>query len=83
MYHAWALLNHDNLRLSPNEYFRVGRAFYRLEILCNLCSYDSDAVEIGFENRLFLNRHPPWENEQICSIHGFLGRKLVDCEYPV
>ncbi|KAF3009179.1 hypothetical protein E8E14_004975 [Neopestalotiopsis sp. 37M] len=83
MYHAWALLNQDNLRLSPTECFRIGRASYRLEILCNLCRPKSDGVEEGFENRLFLDKHPPWENEQMCSIYAYLSRKLVDSTFRI
>lgn len=78
MCHAWSLLPQSDLKLSPTEYFRVCRAFYRVELLFDLFRSDPETASAGIEKRLFLSRHPPWENEQLGCVHDFLEKKLSD-----
>lgn len=76
MRQAWVFLVPRLPVLSSTEHYRACRAFYRFELLCSLFRSTSDASEEGFERRLFLSRHAPWENEQIGCIHDFLEQKL-------
>lgn len=81
--HAWSLLSQSDLVLSSTEHFRVCRAFYRYELLCNLFRSTSETSEEGFERRLFLGRHAPWENEQIGCVHDFLEQRLTKATFLV
>lgn len=82
---AWDLLSHGDsgvsgkLVLSPKEYFRFCRAFYRVELFCTLFRGEGIARPTAVDKseiRGYLSRHPPWENEQICCVHDFLEKRL-------
>lgn len=63
--------------LSPNEYFRFCRAFYRVELFFILFR------DPGFEDNLnpwFLRRHHPWENEQLGSAYEYLEERFAQGE---
>lgn len=78
--------------LSPGEYYRVSRAFYRFQIYRNLFldkeqeidlfpSYDDEEDEdLSSENepkKLFFARHSPWVNEQLACVYDFLETRLT------
>lgn len=85
---AWTLLVDDeelsvsgDLSLSPTEYFRFGRAFYRAELYFRLFRQDT-SISVDFsitekDKEWFFRRHPPWENEQLGCAHDFLELKLA------
>lgn len=83
---AWAhiLLDQEsrtphNLSLSPTEYYRFCRAFYRFELYCNLfrSSMPSNIASFSEDDReWFFSQHAPWENEQLGSAHDFLELQL-------
>lgn len=60
--------------LSPLEYFRFCRAFYRVELFYTFFrggSFESDM------NPWFFSRHPPWENEQLGCIYEYLESRFA------
>ncbi|KAF4956156.1 hypothetical protein FGADI_3967 [Fusarium gaditjirri] len=78
--------------LSPGEYYRISRAFYRFQIYRNLFldkeqvvdlfpSYDDDEDEdLSSDNelkKLFFDRHSPWVNEQLACVYEFLETRLT------
>ncbi|PCD29167.1 hypothetical protein AU210_011708 [Fusarium oxysporum f. sp. radicis-cucumerinum] len=78
--------------LSPGEYYRISRAFYRFQIYRNLFldkeqeinlfpSYDEDEDEdLSSDNelkKLFFDRHSPWVNEQLACVYDFLETRLT------
>ena len=83
---AWARLTNDDkftasgtLSLSPAEYTRFCRAFYRFELFFNLFRRpDSRGPQNLDENtsEWFFSKHTPWENEQIAAINDFTELKL-------
>lgn len=83
---AWARLTNDDkftasgrLSLSPAEYTRFCRAFYRFELFFNLFRRPySASLENLHENtsEWFFSKHTPWENEQIAAINDFMELKL-------
>ena len=63
--------------LSPTEYFRFCRAFYRVELFYTLFR------DSGFEdslNFLFFWRYHPWENEQLASAYEYLEDRFAQGE---
>ncbi|KAF5553866.1 hypothetical protein FNAPI_6641 [Fusarium napiforme] len=78
--------------LSPGEYYRISRAFYRFQIYRNLFldkeqeidlfpSYNDDQDEdLSFDNelkKLFFDRHSPWVNEQLACVYDFLETRVT------
>ncbi|KAI7764610.1 hypothetical protein LZL87_003815 [Fusarium oxysporum] len=78
--------------LSPGEYYRISRAFYRFQIYRNLFldkeqevdlfpSHDDDEDEdLSSDNelkKLFFDRHSPWVNEQLACVYDFLETRLT------
>ncbi|KAF5250552.1 hypothetical protein FANTH_4189 [Fusarium anthophilum] len=77
--------------LSPGEYYRISRAFYRFQIYRNLFldkeqeidlfpSYDDEEEDSSSENelkKLFFDRHSPWVNEQLACVYDFLETRLT------
>ncbi|KAF5585476.1 hypothetical protein FPANT_7505 [Fusarium pseudoanthophilum] len=78
--------------LSPGEYYRISRAFYRFQIYRNLFldkeqeidlfpSYDDDQDEdLSFDSelkKLFFDRHSPWVNEQLACVYDFLETRVT------
>lgn len=66
--------------LNPQEKFRLDRAFYRYQIMCNLyCGRK------GFERNLspidrrypFFSEFSPWVNEQLICVYYYLENKVV------
>lgn len=80
---AWTRLSKDqgsevagSLVLSPSEYLRFCRAFYRVELYFCLFRCRTLLTSVSFdEHRLFSNQ-PPWEKEQLASVQDFLELKL-------
>lgn len=62
--------------LSETEYFRLCRAFYRVETFYNVFRQDQHGmgsqVHRGHEDVLFFSQHSPWEREQMACVHRFL-----------
>ncbi|ETS87759.1 hypothetical protein PFICI_01587 [Pestalotiopsis fici W106-1] len=88
MRQAWSLLGQDHLILSPVESFRVKRAFYRFELLCNLCHRHPSTIESEIEKRYYpteqlLRKHSPWENEQLGCIYNFIEEKFSFATFQV
>ncbi|KAL7952235.1 hypothetical protein V8C34DRAFT_319219 [Trichoderma compactum] len=83
---AWAHILNDqgsrtphSLSLSPTEYYRFCRAFYRFELYCNLfrSSMPSNIASFSEDDRVwFFAQHAPWENEQLGNAHDFLELQL-------
>ncbi|KAG7407391.1 hypothetical protein Forpe1208_v013156 [Fusarium oxysporum f. sp. rapae] len=78
--------------LSPGEYYRISRAFYRFQIYRNLFldkeqevdlfpSHDDDEDEdLSSDNelkKLFFDWHSPWVNEQLACVYDFLETRLT------
>lgn len=87
---AWTRLSKDqgsevagSLVLSPSEYLRFCRAFYRVELYFCLFRCRTLLTSVSFdEHRLFSNQ-PPWEKEQLASVQDFLELKLSKASYDV
>ncbi|KDN60283.1 hypothetical protein CSUB01_09768 [Colletotrichum sublineola] len=80
-----------SVTLSPTEYFRFCRAFYRVELFYNLFSekvlivdrqIQSSGVKEGI-NPWFFSKHTPWENEQLGCVHDFLEAELAKASFEV
>lgn len=77
---AWAHLSREpggsrlagKVSLSPAEYFRFCRAFYRIELYFRLFR----AQRPNGDGALFLSKIPPWENEQLGCVQDFLELQL-------
>ena len=63
--------------LSPTEYFRFCRAFYRVELFYTLFR---DSNHEGHLNLLFFGRLHPRENEQLASVYEYLEKTFVQCK---
>ncbi|KAK1775415.1 hypothetical protein QBC45DRAFT_422270 [Copromyces sp. CBS 386.78] len=63
--------------LSPTEYFRFCRAFYRAELFYTLCQTDHERAA------WFFRKHPPWENEQIGCVYDYLQAKFAQASRDV
>ena len=59
--------NQNPVVLRPKELERIERSFYRYELFCNLSRAGSQG-----EDREFLEKFAPWENEQLATIYDFL-----------
>ncbi|KAK1985820.1 hypothetical protein LZ30DRAFT_707208 [Colletotrichum cereale] len=95
---AWRRLHRDeeastftSVTLSPTEYFRFCRAFYRVDLFYSLFSEEmhivngviqSSALKEGMNPWFFL-RHTPWENEQIGCAHDYLEAELAKASFEV
>ncbi|KAI1456017.1 hypothetical protein F4805DRAFT_433580 [Annulohypoxylon moriforme] len=87
---AWTLLSKDqgsevagSLTLSPAEYFRFCRAFYRVELYFCLFRCNTDLTSVPFCDHRFFSTLPPWEKEQLASVQDFLELKLSKASYDV
>ncbi|KAH9986481.1 hypothetical protein F4779DRAFT_611798 [Xylariaceae sp. FL0662B] len=89
---AWNLLSQDNpkiatnLVLSPAEYFRFQRAFYRIELFLRLFgSKQGKSSEISPQNgyNKLLSQHSPWENEQLGCVHDYLEKRISKATYDI
>ena len=62
--------------LLPSEYFRFCRIFYRVELCTSICSKN----EFGNQgcSSWFLQRYPPWENEQMACVYEYLGASFLE-----
>ncbi|KAI1128589.1 hypothetical protein F5Y10DRAFT_264932 [Nemania abortiva] len=72
-----------NSPLSPSEYFRLCRAFYRLELYYRLFSRYTPVFVIEGMELYFFSQFSPWEMEQLVSVHDFLDEKLSNASYDV
>lgn len=76
---AWALVPQTSsaspgLVLSPSESWRFCRAFYRVELFNTLCAGYEDGDDGMW---WFLQRYPPWENEQIACVYDYLVERFL------
>jgi hypothetical protein len=63
--------------LSPSEYFRFCRAFYRAELFYTLFGHR------GFNDTMkewFFWRHRDWENEQLACVYDYLDERFTQGE---
>lgn len=67
---------------SATEIYRMKRAFFRLELYCNLFRKYTTASEKRFtpqeQMELFLKQLPPWEVEQLVCVRDYLLRYIAD-----
>ncbi|KAI8179426.1 hypothetical protein K4K54_008394 [Colletotrichum sp. SAR 10_86] len=71
--------------LNPQETFRLDRAFYRYQIMCNLyCGRKGSKRDlIPYFGYNFRHRHPfftefsPWVNEQLICVYHYLENKVI------
>ena len=72
--------NEAPLALTLTERHRIERAFYRFEIYCNLFGKHEKNPRSTFkpeeQKQMFLDKFPPWENEQLASIREYLCCRL-------
>lgn len=82
---AWKLLGQDtqtlpgSVSLSPTEYLRFCRAFYRAELFFRLfrgAKQTTPGTAENVENQLFFSRLAPWENEQLGCAYDFLEKRF-------
>ncbi len=64
--------------LSPGEYFRIHRAFYRVELFYTL--FGNGVCKDGLMP-WFLRRHHPWENEQLGAVYEYLEERFARGEW--
>lgn len=64
--------------LSPSEYFRFCRAFYRVDLFYFLFGAVGNFHALSGVGNLLLDRHPPWENEQLGCVHDFIETKFLE-----
>ncbi|CZR55846.1 uncharacterized protein PAC_05734 [Phialocephala subalpina] len=70
-------IDFGSTEISRVEVTRFERAFYRFELYCSLfrhagkpiCSFDE-------QKRIYFDKFPPWENEQLTCIHDYLFRAM-------
>ena len=69
----------------PNELIRMHRAYYHFDLYATLFAdhvypdvdYE-DQVDMDETREVFLDRLPPWEIEELASIHAYLHQRLAD-----
>ncbi|KAK4120111.1 hypothetical protein N657DRAFT_649458 [Parathielavia appendiculata] len=66
--------------LSPLEYFRFRRAFYRVELFYTL--FQDSLFRKNMDN-WFFSRHPFWENEQIGCVHEYLLARFAEASRDI
>ncbi|KXH49016.1 hypothetical protein CNYM01_10809 [Colletotrichum nymphaeae SA-01] len=64
--------------LSPSEYFRFCRAFYRVDLFYFLFGAVGNFNALSGVGNLLLDRNPPWENEQLGCVHDFIETKFLE-----
>ncbi|KAG7084281.1 major facilitator superfamily transporter multidrug resistance [Colletotrichum scovillei] len=69
--------------LSPSEYFRFCRAFYRVDLFYFLFGAVGNFHALSGVGNLLLDRHPPWENEQLGCVHDFIETKFLEASINV
>ncbi|KIH94844.1 hypothetical protein SPBR_03847 [Sporothrix brasiliensis 5110] len=77
---AWTLLSSrivpahsgEGVSLSPKEYIRFCRAFYRMELYFRLFPHSDSLDEETSSGAPFLRMFPAWENEAIGCVQDFL-----------
>ncbi|KAF4812849.1 hypothetical protein CGCSCA5_v008834 [Colletotrichum siamense] len=66
--------------LNPQETFRLDRAFYRYQIMCNLyCGRKGSERDLStFDRRHpFFTEFSPWVNEQLICVYYYLENKVI------
>ncbi|RSL92240.1 hypothetical protein CEP52_013929 [Fusarium oligoseptatum] len=65
--------------LSQSESFRLDRAFFRYQIMCNLfCPPDASSPQDELEDlaEKYFSMFSPWVNEQLVCVYAYLERKV-------
>ncbi|KAI1136073.1 hypothetical protein F5Y05DRAFT_123026 [Hypoxylon sp. FL0543] len=67
--------------VTPEENYRIVRALFRYQLMCNLFCLDWEAEEVNEELKdipryLFFNMFSPWVNEQLMCVYAYLERKV-------
>ncbi|KAK1483381.1 hypothetical protein CTAM01_13458 [Colletotrichum tamarilloi] len=64
--------------LSPSEYIRFCRAFYRVDLFYLLFGAVGNFNGLSGMGNLLFHRHPPWVNEQLGCVHDFIEDKFLE-----
>lgn len=68
----------ETIDLSPSEYSRFCRAFYRVDLFYVLFGAVGNFNGLSGTGNLLFHRHPPWENEQLGCVHDFVEAKFLE-----
>ncbi|KAK0377043.1 hypothetical protein CLIM01_05576 [Colletotrichum limetticola] len=69
--------------LSPSEYIRFCRAFYRVDLFYLLFGAVGNFNGLSGMGNLLFHRHPPWVNEQLGCVHDFIEDKFLEASIDV
>ncbi|KAK1533573.1 hypothetical protein CPAR01_10281 [Colletotrichum paranaense] len=69
--------------LSPPEYIRFCRAFYRVDLFYLLFGAVGNFNGLSGMGNLLFHRHPPWVNEQLGCVHDFIEDKFLEASIDV
>lgn len=76
-------LNHPPT-ISHEEMFRLGRAFLRYQLMCNLfCTTEGIPLSMEECGERFFHIFSPWVNEQLICIYAYLASKVCAGKSPV
>ncbi|KAJ4177747.1 hypothetical protein NW767_014896 [Fusarium falciforme] len=70
---------HQSPILSQSESFRLDRAFFRYQIMCNwFCPPDASSQQDELEELVekYFSMFSPWVNEQLVCVYAYLERKV-------
>ncbi|KAJ0317779.1 hypothetical protein COL5a_010967 [Colletotrichum fioriniae] len=73
----------ETIDLSPSEYSRFCRAFYRVDLFYVLFGAVGNFNGLSGTGNLLFHRHPPWENEQLGCVHDFVEAKFLEASVDV
>ena len=70
---------HHSRELTQRERFRLSRAFYRYQLMCNLfCVRDDSAFSDEDCTKYFFSIYSPWVNEQLVCVYAYLERSICN-----
>lgn len=68
-------------QISQLEKFRLGRAFYRHQLMCNLfCLTEDEPLPDEERSQRFFHIFSPWVNEQLACAYAYLEAKVCEGE---
>lgn len=65
--------------LSTEENNRIFRAFYRLQVFCNVFRFAKTTPSTFQKLSSFFDSESPWVNEQLVIVHRFFTRQVGQC----
>lgn len=69
--------------LTPSEKSRVYRAFYRLQVYCNVFRFARENDDTAEKLSLFFDCESPWVNEQLVIARQILYKDIGQCEFDL